>query len=42
MTDGQWALTEPHLPVYLGGRPRATNLRDVVNAIFSISKTGCQ
>lgn len=42
VTDGQWALIEPHLPVYPGGRPRTTDLRDVVNAIFYISKTGCQ
>jgi putative transposase len=38
----QWALIEPHLPVYPGGRPRITNLRDVVNAIFYITRTGCQ
>ncbi len=42
VTDELWGLIEPHLPVYLGGRPRTTNLRDVVNAIFYISKTGCQ
>jgi len=42
VTDGQWALIESHLPVYPGGRPRITDLRDVVNAIFYISKTGCQ
>jgi putative transposase len=42
LTDAQWALIEPHLPVYPGGRPRITNLRDVVNAIFYILRTGCQ
>ena len=42
VTDGQWTLIEPHLPVYPGGRPRKTDLRDVVNAIFYLSKTGCQ
>jgi putative transposase len=42
ITDAQWALIEPHLPVYPGGRPRTTPLRAVVNAIFYILRTGCQ
>src|SRR5258708_5340615 len=42
ITAPQWALIEPHLPVYPGGRPRKTDLRDVVNAIFYLLRTGCQ
>src|SRR6202451_3504300 len=42
ITDAQWALIKPHLPVYPGGRPRKTDLRDVVNAIFYLLRTGCQ
>src|SRR5205807_1562144 len=42
VTDAQWVLIEPHLPVYPGGRPRKTDLRDVVDAIFYILRTGCQ
>jgi putative transposase len=42
ITDAQWTLIEPHLPVYPGGRPRKTDLRDVVNAVFYILRTGCQ
>ena len=42
VTDAQWVLIEPRLPVYPGGRPRKTNLRDVVDAIFYILRTGCQ
>ena len=42
VTDAQWALFEPHLPVHPGGRPRKTDLRDVVDAIFYILRTGCQ
>jgi putative transposase len=42
ISDEQWALIEPHIPVYPGGRPRKTSLRDVVNAIFYIVRTGCQ
>lgn len=42
ITDEQWALIEPHIPVYPGGRPRTTNVRDVVDAIFYLLRTGCQ
>jgi putative transposase len=42
LTDAQWRLIEPQLPVYPGGRPRATDLRDVVDAILYILRTGCQ
>ena len=43
LTDDQWALLEPHLPPAPGGgRPRKTDLREVVNAIFYITRTGCQ
>lgn len=42
VTDEQWPLIEPLIPVYPGGRPRTTNLRDVLDAIFYILRTGCQ
>jgi len=42
VTDAQWALIEPRIPVYPGGRPRKTNLREVVDAIFYLLRTGCQ
>jgi transposase len=42
LTDEQWALVEPEIPVYPGGRPRETDLRDVVDAIFYVLRTGCQ
>ena len=42
ITDAQWRLIEPHLPVYPGGRPRITDLRDVVDAVLYILRTGCQ
>ncbi|HON69135.1 MAG TPA: IS5 family transposase [Phycisphaerae bacterium] len=42
ISDAQWRLIEPHLPVYPGGRPRTTDLRDVVDAILYILRTGCQ
>ena len=43
LTDAQWALIEPHLPPEPGGgRPRKTDMRDVLDAIFYILRTGCQ
>ena len=42
ITDEQWRLIEPHIPVYPGGRPRTTDLRDVVDAVFYVLRTGCQ
>ena len=43
VTDEQWALIEPQLPpAPPGGRPRKTAMRDVVDAIFYILRTGCQ
>ena len=42
LTGFQWSLIKPHLPVYPGGRPRKTDLRDVVDAIFYILRAGCQ
>jgi len=43
LTDEQWALIRPHIPpAPTGGRPRKTDLRDVVDAILYILRTGCQ
>src|SRR5208283_1204014 len=42
LTDEQWALVEPRIPFYPGGRPRKTSMRDVLDAIFYIVRTGCQ
>lgn len=42
LTDEQWALIEPLIPVYRWGRPRKLDMRRVVNAILYILVTGCQ
>src|SRR5258708_29692898 len=42
VTDEQWALIEPLIPVYEWGRPGELDMRRVVNALFYIDKTGCQ
>jgi len=42
LTDAQWVLLEPLLPkAKPGGRPRTTNVREVVNAILYLTRTGC-
>ena len=43
VTDEQRPLIEAHLPAASpGGRPRSTGLRDVIDALFSILRTGRQ
>src|SRR6202047_3247754 len=42
VTDEQWALIESLIPVYPGGRPRKTDVRDVLDAIFYLLRAGCQ
>lgn len=42
LTDEQWALIEPLIPVYRWGRPRQLDMRRVVNAILYLLVTGCQ
>ena len=42
LTDEQWTLLEPLIPKTAGGRPRKTSLRDVLDAIFYLTRTGCQ
>src|SRR5215472_15427178 len=42
LTDSQWAVLEPWLPPPRpGGRPRKTNVREVVNALLYLSREGC-
>jgi putative transposase len=42
LTDAAWELLEPLLPAARhGGRPRTTDVRAVVNAIFYLLRTGC-
>jgi len=42
LNDDQWALVKPIIPVYPGGRPRKTSMRDVADAVFYLLRTGCQ
>ncbi len=43
LTEEEWALIAPLIPASKrGGRPRNADMRDVLNAIFYVVKTGCQ
>jgi putative transposase len=41
MSDAQWRVLEPLIPsAKPGGRPRTVNMREVVNAIFYVLRSG--
>jgi putative transposase len=43
LTDEEWQLLEPLIEEadpYTTGRPRTTYLREIINAIFYLNKTG--
>ncbi len=45
MTDEEWGILKEALEEiepYTTGRPRKVDLREVLNAIYYINKTGCQ
>ena len=46
LTDEQWAIVGPMIPPAKqstrGGRPREVDMREVLNTIFSLHRSGCQ
>ncbi len=46
LTDEQWAILGPMLPPAKqhprGGRPRKVNMREVLNTLFYLNRSGCQ
>ena len=42
LTDEQWAIIEPLIPVHRVGRPRQVEMREVFNTIFYLIRSGCQ
>lgn len=43
LTDAQWEILEPLIPASKrGGRPREVDMREVMNAILYLNRTGCQ
>lgn len=42
VTDEQWRLIAPSIPPPKpGGRPRTVDLREVINAVLYLNRTGC-
>jgi transposase len=46
LTDEQWAIVEPLIPPSKrsprGGRPRKVHMREVLNTLFYLNRSGCQ
>jgi putative transposase len=43
LTDTQWAILEPLVPASKhGGRPRAVDIREIINTILYLNRSGCQ
>lgn len=43
LTDAQWTLIEPLIPpAKHGGRPRTVDMREVLNTVLYLTRTGCQ
>jgi putative transposase len=43
LTDAQWAVIEPLIPAKTGpGKPRTVVVREILNALLYINRTGCQ
>ncbi|OGM90697.1 transposase [Candidatus Wolfebacteria bacterium RIFCSPHIGHO2_01_FULL_48_22] len=42
LTDKQWSHIEPLIPpAKEGGRPRTTDIREILNAVIYVAKSGC-
>jgi transposase len=41
LTDEQWEIVRPLIPVSRVGRPREVDMREVLNAIFYLDRAGC-
>lgn len=43
MSDAEWVVIEPKIPAPKGfGHPRTVDVREVLNAIFYVQRSGCQ
>jgi putative transposase len=43
LTDDQWNILQPLIPLAKpGGRPRAVDMREIINTILYLNRTGCQ
>ncbi len=41
MSNFEWAVLEPYFPSQITGRPRLHSYREILNAIFSLLRSGC-
>lgn len=42
LSDGEWHLLEPLVPAAKpGGRPRSADMREILNGIFYVLRSGC-
>jgi transposase len=41
LTDEQWEIIRPLIPVNQVGRPREVEMREVLNTIFYLNRSGC-
>lgn len=42
LSDEEWVILEPHIPpAKVGGRPRTVNMREIINGIFYVLRSGC-
>src|SRR5215211_2625305 len=43
LSDAEWNYVEPHMPAPKGhGRPRTHDLREILEVVFYLLKSGCQ
>lgn len=43
LSDAEWKYIQPHLPAPTGhGLPRTHDLREILDAVFYLPKSGCQ
>lgn len=43
LTDEQWQVLKPHLPAQKPrGAPRRVDMREIINALLYLARTGCQ
>ncbi|MDH4128054.1 MAG: transposase [Spirochaetota bacterium] len=42
LSNKEWKMLEPIIPVYNRGARRKVNMRDIVNGLLYITKTGSQ
>lgn len=43
LSEREWVILEPLIPApKAGGRPRSADMREVLNGIFYLVKSGCQ